>query len=430
VALTERQLVAHLLRRAGFGSTAAELDFCTGLGFDGTLDRLLNYEATDMTAFEAELAARNYDQTRLDGIQRWWLYRMRFSPRPLEEKLTLFWHGHFASTNNKVERPPYMLIQNGLFRRMAMASFADLVLEVTKDPAMLVFLDGRDNGRRRPNENYARELFELFTLGIGNYTENDIREAARALTGWTVRNDRFFDNATNHDTGVKTILGQTGRWNGTDLCRIAVEHPACAPFITRKLVRFLVTDSPTADFVARMADVFRSSGMSIRALVSAILRSPEFKDEANVRALIKSPAEFVVGAMRHLDIAQLPNDFPNELRREQQELFNPPGVEGWDGGPTWLSSTTFLHRTNFVKRLTSDNDPAGRRFLDVDALWGTRTDAATVDYLVDRLLDGAMTPEGRHAVVEWLSKATSRTRTRRRRGAVHLVMTTSTYQLN
>jgi uncharacterized protein (DUF1800 family) len=430
VALTERQLVAHVLRRAGFGATPAELDFCANLGFEGTLDRLLNYEPVDMSAFEAELAAKNYDLTRLDGIQRWWLYRMRFSPRPLEEKMTLFWHGHFASTNNKVERPPYMAIQNALFRRMALGGFGDLVLDVTRDPAMLVFLDGRDNGRRRPNENYARELFELFTLGIGNYTENDIREAARALTGWTIRNDRFFDNATNHDTGSKTILGQTGNWNGADLCRIAVAHPACAQFIARKLIRFFVTDQPTPDFVARMVDVFRSSGMSVRSLVGALFRSPEFRDEANVRALIKSPAEFVVGAMRHLDIAQLPNDFPNELRREQQDLFNPPGVEGWEGGQFWLSSTTFLHRTNFLKRLTSDNDPAGKKFLDIAALWGTRTDTAAVDYLVDRLLDGDMAAEGRQAIVAWLSKATTQSRTRRRRGAVHLVMSASTYQLN
>ena len=430
MALTERQLVAHLLRRAGFGSTPAELDFYAALGFEGALDRLLNYEQVDIAAFEAELAARAYDTTRVDHLQRWWLYRMRFSPRPLEEKLTLFWHGHFASTNNKVERPPYMLIQNALFRRMAMAGFGDLVLEVTKDPAMLVFLDGRDNGRRRPNENYARELFELFTLGIGNYTEQDIKEAARALTGWTIRNDRFFDNATNHDTGVKTILGQTGNWNGADLCRIAVEHPACAPFIARKLIRFFVTDQPSSEYVTRMANVFRSSGMSVRALVGELFRSPEFRDEANVRALIKSPAEFVVGTMRHLDVAQLPNDFPNELRREQQDLFNPPGVEGWEGGPYWLSSTTFLHRTNFVKRLTSDNDPAGRKFLDIAALWGTRSDAAAVDYFADRFLDGDLSPEGRQAIVDWVARSTTQSRTRRRRGAVHLVMTTSTYQLN
>jgi uncharacterized protein (DUF1800 family) len=431
VALTERQLIAHLLRRTGFGSTTAELDFYTGLGFDGALDRLLNYESVDASAFEAELAARAYDLTRLDGAQRWWLYRMRFSPRPLEEKLTLFWHGHFASTNSKVEKPPYMLVQNALFRRMALGGFGDLVLEVTRDPAMLVFLDGKDNGRRRPNENYARELFELFTLGIGNYTEQDIREAARALTGWTIRNDRFFDNVTNHDTGSKTILGQTGNWNGADLCRIAVEHPACATFIARKLVRFLVTDQPGADFVARMADVFRSSGLSIRALVGAILRSPEFKDEANVRALIKSPAEFVVGAMRHLDVAQLPNDFPNELRREQQELFNPPGVEGWEGGPHWLSSTTFLHRTNFLKRLTSDNDPARVKFVDPAVLLaGKSTNQEIADYLADRMLDGDMTAEGRREVVAWLDLSTSRTRSRRLRGAIHLVMATSTYQLN
>src|SRR5215210_5691368 len=208
MALSDRQLIAHLLRRAGFGSTPGELDFCVGLGFDATVDRLVNYGGIDMTEFETTLAAQSYDLSRLDGCQNWWLYRMLFSPRPLEEKMTLFWHGHFASTNSKVGKPPYMLLQNKLFRDNALGGFADLVLKVTQNPAMLVFLDGKDNVKGRPNENYARELMELFTLGIGKYSEKDIKESARALTGWTIRNDRFFDNTTQHDTGRKTYLGQ------------------------------------------------------------------------------------------------------------------------------------------------------------------------------------------------------------------------------
>ncbi|HEV8634632.1 MAG TPA: DUF1800 domain-containing protein [Chloroflexota bacterium] len=431
MALTERQLIAHLLRRAGFGATPAELDYAVGLGFDGLLDRLLDYGSVDMTQFEADLAARNDDLSRLDGVQRWWLYRMRFSPRPLEEKMTLFWHGHFASTNQKVEKPPYMLIQNRLFRANALGGFAELVLKVSQDPAMLVFLDGKDNGKRRPNENYARELFELFTLGIGNYTEQDIKESARAFTGWTIRNDRFFDDVANHDTGVKTVLGQTGNWNGADVCRIAVEHPACAPFIARKLIRFFVTDTPTQELVQPVADAFRSSGLSVRAALETIFRSAEFRDEAHVRSLIKSPSEFLVGAMRHLDVAVLPNDFPNVLRQMQQELFNPPGVEGWKGGRVWLSSTTYLHRANFVNRLASGSDPNRQRFVDPAGLLnGLTDDRAIVDHLVERLLDGDMSAEGRQAIVGWLAQSTSRTRTRRLRGAIHLVMTTSTYQLD
>jgi uncharacterized protein (DUF1800 family) len=431
MALSDRQLISHLLRRAGFGATPAELDFCVGLGFDGTVDRLVNYEGIHTGELEAALAAKAYDLSRLDGCQNWWLHRMLFSPRPLEEKMTLFWHGHFASTNSKVEKPPYMLLQNRLFRDNALGNFADLVLKVTQDPAMLIFLDGKDNLRGRPNENYARELMELFTLGIGNYSETDITESARALTGWTIRDDRFFDNVARHDNGSKTYLGQTGNLNGNDVCRIVVQQPACAPFIARKLIRFFVMDNPSDEYVGRIASLFRGSGLSVKAAVEGILRSPEFKSEAAYRATIKSPVEFMLGAMKALDVAQLPTDFRNILRTMQQELFNPPGVEGWDGGTAWLSTTTFLNRANFLNRLVSGTDATRQPFIKpLDWIAGLTTNEQIVDYFATRLVQGDLNPAQRDALIGWLKPMTARTRLKRVRGLVHLILTSPAYQQN
>jgi uncharacterized protein (DUF1800 family) len=433
MALTDRQLVAHLLRRAGFGSTAAELDSYAALGFDAAVDRLLNYESVDTTQFDADLQAKNYDLSRLDGCQNWWLYRMLFTPRPLQEKMTLFWHGHFASTNDKVEKPPYMLLQNQLFRDNALGKFDELVLKVTQDPAMLVFLDGKDNRKRLPNENYARELMELFTLGIGNYSEQDIKESARALTGWTVKADRFFVDATQHDIGTKTFLGQKGNFDGTDICRIVCQQPACAPFIARKLIRFFAMDNPSDDFVGRIAGTLRSSGLSVKAAVEAIFRSPEFRSEACYRATIKSPVELMVGVMKGLGVAVLPTDFPNVLRQLQQELFNPPGVQGWDGGQAWLSTTTFLGRSNLMYRLTSGNDPTKKPFISpVDTVTQNKltTNAQIVDYYVGVLLNGDVSPEGKAALLTWLQPMTTKTQFKRLRGLIHLILTSPAYQLN
>jgi uncharacterized protein (DUF1800 family) len=428
--MTDRQLIAHLLRRAGFGATPAEIDAYAALGFDATVDRLVDYEGVDNSALEAALAARRDDLSRLDGCQSWWLYRMLNTRRPLEEKMTLFWHGHFATTTEKVGRPPYMLMQNQLFRANALGGFADLVLKVTQDPAMLVFLDGRENVRSHPNENYARELMELFTLGIGNYGEGDVQEAARALTGWTIRDDRFFVDAPNHDSDAKTFLGQTGNFDGADICRIVVQQPACASFISRKLIRFFVTDTPGDDFVGRIATTMRGAGMSIRAAVRAILRSPEFRADAARRALIKSPIEFVTGSLKGLG-ADLPPGTTGWLDAMQQTLFNPPGVEGWVGGRTWMNTTTFVRRAAWVSNLVYGTTADGRPLTDVPSLFpdrGPGAAAAVVDAAVDRLLDGDMGADERRAVATWLDGATAQNRARRLLGVVHLVMTSPRYQ--
>ena len=422
----------HLLRRAGFGATTAEISAYEALGFDAAVNSLVDNEGADNTALDTALTTRKDDLTRIDGCQNWWLYRMLHSRRPLEEKMTLFWHGHFASTNSTVGRPPYMFVQNQLFRANGLARFDEFVVKVSQNPAMLIFLDGRENVKIHPNENYARELMELFTLGIGNYTERDILEAARALTGWTITSDRFTVNAANHDIGMKTIFGQTGNFDGTDVCRLVTSHPACAPYIARKLIRLFVTDQPSNDFVSRTAAFLITSGFSIRETVRGLLLSPEFKLDSSRRALVKSPAEFVIGTLKDLNIAWLPTDARTAIRGMQQDLFEPPGVQGWAGGPEWLNTTTFLRRAAWLTRLISSNGPDGKPIVDVNTIVATNkltTSREIVNFVVDQTLDGEILEANRMAMIGWLDKSTTTTRTRRLRGVYHLAMTSPQYQL-
>src|SRR5581483_405237 len=271
--------VAHLLRRAGFGGSPDEIRSYAGMDFDQAVDHLVDYDAVANDALEASVAdlEETLGTARLPAIQHIWLHRMLSTARPLEEKMTLFWHDHFATANYKVGRPPAMYAQIGLLRANAMADFGTLLRAVSRDPAMLRWLDNNTNRKSSPNENYARELMELFTLGSGNYTELDVREAARAFTGWFFNRDgEFVFNRNQHDFGEKTFLGQTGPWDGDDVLDIILQQPAAAPFIAEKLYRFFVHDHPSSDTIARLADQFRASGYSIRELVRAILHSPDF----------------------------------------------------------------------------------------------------------------------------------------------------------
>jgi uncharacterized protein (DUF1800 family) len=234
--LTGRKQISHLLRRAGFGGSPDEIDAHLALGFEGAVDRLIEFERVPNDELEARVSAMEtqLDVTRLPALQNIWLSRMLFTARPLEERMTLFWHNHFATANSKVGRPPAMYDQNKLFRSQALGSFRELLKSVARDPAMLRWLDSNSNRRRSPNENFARELMELFTLGVGNYTEQDVREAARAFTGWFFdRNLGFVFNSNQHDPGQKTFLGRTGSWNGDDVIDIILQQPASADFVAR-----------------------------------------------------------------------------------------------------------------------------------------------------------------------------------------------------
>jgi hypothetical protein len=277
---------------------------------------------------------------------------MVLTARPLEEKMTLFWHGHFATSQMKVKDVRHMFLQNKTLRTHALGNFKELTRAIARDPAMLAYLDGARSNRRAPNENFARELLELFTLGLGNYSEKDIKEAARAFTGWTFQGDQFVVNRRAHDPEVKTFLGRTGRFDGDDIIDIVFDQPAASRFIARKLFVFFAHDDPPAAAVEAMGAALREARFEVRPALELLFRSAEFYGPRARGTGIKSPIELVVGTCRLLRLD--PGASPAGAAiagRMGQDLFRPPSVKGWDGGKSWISTSTLFDRYNFSRPL-------------------------------------------------------------------------------
>lgn len=382
---TDFTKAAHLWRRAGFGATTAQIHETAERGIDRGIDEFLDFDREDpeMERSLAEFAADALDlNNNIEDVRTWWLYRFIHSRNPLREKLTLFWHGHFATSIAKVERPPLMLQQIRTLREVAVSPFREIIDAISHDPAMLIWLDSNNNRKGKPNENYARELFELFTLGIGNYNEKDVQESARSFTGWGVAEGAYRFDKNQHDSGEKVVFGGRGNWNGSDILDAIVAHPATAKFIAVKLCKFFVNDNPSAQYVERVAEAFRRSGGQMRAVVSAVFKDPEFFAEENRRAIVKSPAEFAISSVRALDVRIPIRNFMNPMRRMGQVLLGPPSVKGWDGGAAWLSSAAVFERINFALQVTGTRgmpeEPryqpqkwaAGKTFNSVDELAG------------------------------------------------------------
>ncbi len=354
--------VAHLYRRAGFGANWNEIHQGIASTPAKVISALLN-GAGDQDQFTEEAerltegAIANGDPQRLKAA---WLYRMLFSPHPLRERLTLFWHNHFATSNAKVDDLGLMQRQNAIFREHALGRFGAMLEKIVFDPAMLIWLDAETNQKGQPNENLARELFELFTLGVGNYTEADIKEAARALTGWTLKDGRAEFDIQKHDAGEKTILGQTGPWSAGDVVRIALSQPACGRCLVRKLFREFVSETvePSDEMLAPLSEGYRLRDYDTAWLVETMLSSWVFYSPAAIRQKVKSPVDFVVGGVRGLDGRASPLKMAEALDPMGQSLFYPPSVKGWDGGPAWLNSTTLLARQNLAFALSSAPDEA------------------------------------------------------------------------
>ena len=295
----------------------------------------------------------------------WWYREMIATPSPLTERMTLFWHNHFTSAFRKVRAPVLLYRQNVTLRQHALGNFGKLVHAMAADPAMIVYLDSLQNRRGFPNENFARELLELFTLGEGQgYTETDIKEAARAFTGWSLEREtasyRF--RPFLHDDGEKTFMGQTGRFNGTDIIDIVLKNPRVADYVTEKAWREFVSEKPDPATAKRIADRFRASGYDIKVLLGELLLSPQFWAPENRGRLIRSPVELIVGTVRQFDLPQ-PDDRILALlgRALGQEPFNPPNVKGWPGGTAWINANTLLVRQQLLRRLTSGEVTAADR---------------------------------------------------------------------
>ena len=378
-------LMGHLMRRAGFGAPYAELEARAARGYAAAVDELLHPEAQE--PMDLELLYRfipGYEGALGPPLnQAEWVYRMINTARPLEEKMALFWHQLFATGNSKVDNPPELTQQIDMFRRYGMGSFRDLLVELARSPAMIFWLDNNGNHRGAINENWGRELLELFSMGVGNYSEDDIKEASRAFTGWTIgpkipRNPlgRFYWSfeyrPEDHDEGEKTFLGQTGAFNGDDIIDIVVKQPATARFLSRHLYNFFVADEPPVPSwnitppndpaaIDALVDAYNESGGEIRAMLRTLFNSDFFQAARYSR--VKSPAELVIGAVRLAGHYQGPRPGFNQLAFEcayqGQELLNPPSVESWHTGAEWIDGGALVRRVNFAAGLLGDTSLPG-----------------------------------------------------------------------
>jgi uncharacterized protein (DUF1800 family) len=465
-----RALVAHLFRRAGFGLRPDELDRFTRLGVQGAVDYLIDYEAVPNTAVDRQFAPPDLTaySTRVDRalaaddlattgnravlqhetraafeaiklvIQTWWVNRMLRTTRPLQEKMTLFWHGHFATAVSKTPAVQ-MLHQNVIFRLLALGNFHELLTRVTEDAAMLNWLDGDQNHKGQPNENLARELMELFTLGPGHYTETDVREGARALTGWKLHLVSYqpYWVPSLHDDGVKTYLGHTGNLDQSDVLAILAAHPATGPFLARKLFTFFAYDNPSPAVVQPFAETYYTSNYSVKAMMRQILLSDAFYSEQAFQQHIKSPVEFVAGTVRELGAPVPPATMVQAMAAMGQDLFNPPNVGGWPGGLGWISANALVERYNFAGVLagrqgaTSFLDP--RQLVRQSGGGPLRGSlSAFVDYLLDRFLAIDANPTTRAALLDYAGGAgilSSPLEDTRVRGLVQLLLAAPEYQL-
>jgi hypothetical protein len=365
-----RKWIAHLLRRAAFGPTVPEIDRAAAEGAHKTIERLLTGEPDAAERLEL-LTETGQFYNEPGNLRVWWLYAMLEGGHPLREKLTLFWHNHFATSYAKVRSTKLMYEQNVILRKHALGKFRPFLLDMSKDTAMLVWLDSNRNIKGAPNENYAREVMELFSLGVGNYTEKDVQEAARAFTGWhhDAEGVKFENNPVLHDDGEKTVLGRTGRWTGTDIVRICCDQPACAKFLVSKLYNYLVSETaPPRGLLDPLVTAFRRSDYDIAVLVRTMLSSQIFFSEHAYRKRVKWPVEYALGAVRAVVSARVPMiDLVDPLAKMGQVLFNPPNVKGWRTGTDWLNSATLLARNNFAERVAMGEwskgpRPRGNRF--------------------------------------------------------------------
>ena len=407
-------LMAHLMRRAGFGAQYHELETLAAQGYEATVEALLNPE-DQPSGLDLDLAERYFIEwshfTR--GVPEYWAWRMINSKRQLEEKMVLFWHGVLCTADSKTQSYPTSYDELEMFRRLGMGSFKDLLLEISRDPAMVFYLDNCLSHKGAINENYGRELLELFSMGVGmdgqfNYTEDDVKECARAFTGWTLANNvpgqpygrysaKFLFNPADHDGGEKTFLGETGRFNGDDIVEIIAKQPATARFVSRHLYSNFVADeaqipawmdTPPQDpeTIQMLEDEYYRSDYNIGSMLRVLFHSDAFK---NARfAKVKSPVETVMGTIRLIGDWTSPKPgfefIFDEMKYMGQELFNPPSVEGWHTGKEWIDGGTLVHRINFTADFVGDvNYPGVRQIVD-------RLAAAGPTISAERLVDGCL----------------------------------------
>lgn len=446
----------HLLNRAGWGGTPQQIVALQLMGLDAAVDYLVDYDAipdvvpnpeyrdnilrpytpeeremlriaeergdqeTIDRLREQQLAREREDRKQMAELRRWWLTRIIRSPRPLEEKLTLLWHGHFATNYRTVENSYQMLKQNVFLRRHAADSFATLVMGIIRDPAMIRFLNNDSNRRSSPNENLARELMELFTLGEGNYTEKDIKEGARALTGYGVDGNEFRFYKNQHDDGMKQIFGERGTFNGDDFAQMCLMRRSCGEFVCLKLYKHFVSDlpdgpnAPARSVITQLARQLVRDRYRLRGVLKTLFRSEHFYDPAFMGNMIKSPTQLVAGTIRTLNTPERDLDkLLDAMAMMGQQLFDPPSVKGWNGGRAWINTSTLFIRQNIAAYLITGKTPYERGWdrnqLDYDPMFliegmAINTPSAVVEHLCATVLGENVHPKRREQLTQFLEE--------------------------
>ena len=423
MATDDVRLMAHLLRRAGFGATRRELERYESQGYEAAVDELL--APAEPGRMGDDLVRRyHHEYSGLmgqTGPGATWLYRMISTDNPLQEKMALFWHGLFATGYPKITNGKVMLDQLRMFRRYGLGSFKTLLVELSKDPAMIIWLDNQDNHTGTINENYGRELLELFSLGVGNYTEDDVKECARAFTGWTIGNMEYMKlrairdsiwpygriswhfryREEDHDDGEKTFLGETGRFNGEDIIEILCRQEATAKFLARHMYHYFVADEPPVPqwpytpprdpaAVDALAQAYFDSGYDIRAMLRVLFTSDFFRSQDTWYEKVKSPADLMAGVLRLTGEYRMPErDFVGESQRMTfmgQQLANPPSVEGWHQGTEWVDTGTLVERINFATGHLGRIDAPGVRSM-IRGVCSQAEGPISPEGLVDACLD-------------------------------------------
>ncbi|HEY2253470.1 MAG TPA: DUF1800 domain-containing protein, partial [Planctomycetaceae bacterium] len=386
-------------------------------------------ESPAFQSAEALLRRTAFDTASIGDLKAWWLYRMLNSANPLVEKMSLLWHGHFATSNAKVQSVPNMAAQNDLIREHAVGNFRKLLHGMARDVAMLVWLDGNANRKRQPNENFAREVMELFSLDVGQYTERDIKEAARAFSGWQVRDGKFWFNPLQHDSGNKTVFGKTGDFDGDQIVDLCLAQEACPRFLAYKLLRAFVVASPDAVLIDGLAQRIRFHDFEMTPVLRELFGSQAFFSPESRSAIIKSPVELVLSSHRSLE------SHPNLaaavplLAALGQDIFEPPTVKGWDGGRLWISSTSMLQRANFAAELATGNrlgtiaEPER-----TVAQLGLDNPESCVRHYASLLLNRELEPDVIARLAGFMSQAQGN-RDQRIRGVIQLIMAMPEFQL-
>ena len=459
--IADVHLMAHLMRRAGFGATRDELESALAAGYENTVDALL--DTSGATAMPDDIIRRYHvDQSELRLVEvavANWMYRMMTTTSPLQEKIALFWHSLFATGERKVNNVQAMTGQVETFRKYGLGSFRTLLFQISSDPAMLHWLDNHDNHRDAVNENYGRELLELFSMGIGNYSEQDVKEAARAFTGWTFENTEYMAlramkasiwpysrvamqfefKSDDHDYTEKTFLGESGAFNGEDVIDVIVRQPATARFVCTRLYQFFVADEVDEDgeaLIEQLSQTYFDSGYEIKAILRDMFNSDHFKSDAVRFRRVKSPAELVAGTLRTARPFPRPSVemFQVGLATNYmgQELMNPPSVEGWHEGAEWIDSGSLVERVNFASQYLGNPDSPGVQEIS-DRLGAEQRSKIDSDTLVDSCLDllGPITvsDETRATLVESSEAYVDDDLTTRVAETLRLIGSTREYQL-